>query len=391
MSPAVQPSSQPEGQDETLTPAARDALGSLVVQFLRLQGEGHREKRKQDAEEPDENGGVAIKSDYREHGRTFARLGGPFERIATIVHHGLAMNARESDNETELTVQETRLTESWCILIKVVPTLEAQMVELAQEGLVHRTICSQMAKGVDDARGDDTSSLKLHILGYLLLDHTQALDPPIPAKYALKSYHGWNHQVTAELLTPIGYTPGKSFNNDVKEGRVHITANQFPRFLYPEDKVYEEDEFEEGLFKGHCAKHMFIGPGSALQAAGWQKGHAGVTKIIKMDKMTPRALAYVACQVRFALSDVQEWNQMDRDFDYQVFYWNLVSLFDDGELADVLRFYNHELFGAPLDGREPLGARSSNEPSEDNPLERLKARRVAKRARAGVVQGPGGN
>ncbi|KZT30275.1 hypothetical protein NEOLEDRAFT_1055026, partial [Neolentinus lepideus HHB14362 ss-1] len=190
------------------------------------------------------------------------------------------------------------------------------------------------------------------------------LNPPIPVKGVPKSLRGWNHEVTAALLTPVdlGYDLTlASFNANVKTGRESVTAMQLPRFLYPEGHEYREDDIEEGLFHGHLmirvrpfvlllsltqlepsqsAKHLFVGPGSSLKGPGYKKGRAGVAKIIGMNKITPRAIAYVACQVRFALSDVQEWNQTDRDFDYTQFYWNIVSLFDNDECAEVIRFYN---------------------------------------------------
>lgn len=31
---------------------------------------------------------------------------------------------------------------------------------------------------------------------------------------------------------------------------------------------------------------------------------------------------------------------MDAEFDYEAFYWNIVGLFDDGELSNVLETYN---------------------------------------------------
>lgn len=65
-----------------------------------------------------------------------------------------------------------------------------------------------------------------------------------------------------------------------------------------------------------------------------------------MKKVTPRAIAYVVChvskfyccrvqnltfkwQVRFALSSVSSWHTVDGDFDYEVFWNNIVDFFED--------------------------------------------------------------
>lgn len=71
-----------------------------------------------------------------------------------------------------------------------------------------------------------------------------------------------------------------------------------------------------------------------------------VASIINMKKVTPRAIAYVVCQVskfcrfhvqnltfewqvRFALSSVSSWRTVDGDFDYEVFWNNIVDFFED--------------------------------------------------------------
>jgi hypothetical protein len=66
-----------------------------------------------------------------------------------------------------------------------------------------------------------------------------------------------------------------------------------------------------------------------------------------MRKVTPRAIAYVVCQVsmdydyvtidpshsvwqvRFALSSVTSWRTVDGDFDYEIFWNNIVDFFED--------------------------------------------------------------
>lgn len=73
-----------------------------------------------------------------------------------------------------------------------------------------------------------------------------------------------------------------------------------------------------------------------------------VASIISMKKVTPRAIAYIVCQVsskchyalfnfwhltfewqvHFALSSVSSWRTVDADFDYEVFWNNVVDYFE---------------------------------------------------------------
>lgn len=68
-----------------------------------------------------------------------------------------------------------------------------------------------------------------------------------------------------------------------------------------------------------------------------------VANLLGMKTVTPRAIAYVAvqvrhtsfillvlnlCQLRFALSNASAWNENDGCFSYAVFYNNILDLFE---------------------------------------------------------------
>ncbi|TFY75214.1 hypothetical protein EWM64_g8797, partial [Hericium alpestre] len=59
-----------------------------------------------------------------------------------------------------------------------------------------------------------------------------------------------------------------------------------------------------------------------------------------MHKVTLRMLAYIAVQAWFAISDVQKWHTIDRDFNYVMFFWNLVDLLGSEEGKKILKFYD---------------------------------------------------
>ncbi|KAG0701662.1 hypothetical protein DFH29DRAFT_777064, partial [Suillus ampliporus] len=124
---------------------------------------------------------------------------------------------------------------------------------------------------------------------------------------------------------------------DRAEGYI-VTDLSFPAFLY--DKyTANPDDLEAGLFKGKILlqgyKAIFTSPSSAKDIEGDGDGadvirnnrlakksttdvkvKKHVAQIIKMRKVTPRSIAYIACQVQFALSSVTSWRSIDGDFDY---------------------------------------------------------------------------
>ena len=65
--------------------------------------------------------------------------------------------------------------------------------------------------GIDAARSDDSASLKSAVLGYINLDTSIALHPPIDITSPHKSLRGWNHPITATLLTPIKFEANEMF------------------------------------------------------------------------------------------------------------------------------------------------------------------------------------
>ena len=56
------------------------------------------------------------------------------------------------------------------------------------------------------------------------------------------------------------------------------------------------------------------------------RGH--VASLIGMRSVMPRAIAYAAVQLRFALSSVTSWRTVDGDFDNQDFYNLIVDYFE---------------------------------------------------------------
>lgn len=118
--------------------------------------------------------------------------------------------------------------------------------------------------GLNAARADDTTSLKQPILKYIIADVPEADTAFLDTH---KVNRGWNHPLTAELLCPLSWEASDTYVHypysvlttylqiystytDIINGRKKVTANYWPRFLYPAGHKYDPNDLETGLLKG---------------------------------------------------------------------------------------------------------------------------------------------
>ncbi|KAG2052931.1 hypothetical protein BDR06DRAFT_1009071 [Suillus hirtellus] len=160
---------------------------------------------------------------------------------------------------------------------------------------------------------------------------------------------------------------------DRAEGYI-VTDLSFPAYLY-EKYTANSDNLEEGLFKGKILiqsyKAVFTSPSSAKDVEGDGDGadviknnrrakkttstikvKKHVAQIIKMDKVSPRLIAYIACQVRFALSSITSWRSVNGDFDYVQFWQTIVDFFErppgqdaQRRVTRLLEWWTRKVFG----------------------------------------------
>jgi len=232
----------------------------------------------------------------------------------------------------------------------------------------------KLRQGADAARGDDTSKLKS-----LVADWVNRELKPNPAVDPEDKYHrGFVNDACGRLLCPTELDWSnptiRAGIRDRADGYV-VTEMSWPAFLYDKYSA-DQDNLEEGLFKStlllQAFKAIFTSPSSAKEVAGDGDGaniiennrramrefHLGkkvkthVAQIIKMRNVTPRSIAYVSCQLRFALSSVTSWRSVDGDFDYVPFWQHIVDFFErpPGRIAQrkvdqLLAWWTRKVFG----------------------------------------------
>lgn len=193
---------------------------------------------------------------------------------------------------------------------------------------------------------------------------------------------GFYHDATARLICPVDYdwsNPQHRANIRNYHPDYLVTADCWPFFLY-KDENYDPETPVKGLFKNallvKAFKHIFTSPSSTdfdsvpddtdddsrvssaepppkrRKGPSDRRSRAHVASLIGMKSVAPRAIAYTAVQLRFALSSCTSWRVIDEDFDYEVFYNNILTFFEDchtewdkAEVAELLLWWNRSVFG----------------------------------------------
>ncbi|KAI6003463.1 hypothetical protein F5J12DRAFT_722550, partial [Pisolithus orientalis] len=182
-----------------------------------------------------------------------------------------------------------------------------------------------------------------------------------------KSGRGFYHDTTAWLICPVDYNWSIAQHRANIHGfhpNFHLTADSWPHFLYKNEE-YNPKNPVKGLFKNSLLLqltlltlftidflHIFTSPSSAASKSAIhnideesqhttepmrkrQRGPsekctcAHITALLRMKSVSPHAIAYAAVQLQYALSSASSWHIIDKDFNYELFYHNIVSFFED--------------------------------------------------------------
>ncbi|KJA15738.1 hypothetical protein HYPSUDRAFT_207595 [Hypholoma sublateritium FD-334 SS-4] len=364
-------------------------MGSTVAN---TQASGKRPRHTNDSE-----ASLPTHKELSNFGRIYSRQDDPFTTIDAIVDFGIKHQHADSVNGTiggtnpaTLSRGDHRLIHSWDLLCSIIPNFRALMLALSNNysHSSRKVACQKIYHGVTTVRSDDTASLKTCIVSYIRADPTDSISPAISIKGKFKDDRGFCHPATASLLCPVMYPDTPETYNAILSGRLPVTTTMLPRFLFPDDHVYDPDDISKDLLRGHvmyrAAKHIFQGPSAALQGPGSHRGKQGNASICGITTMTPRTIAYVATQVRFALSSTSSWTPRDGTFSYTDFYWHIVGLLDDEdddmEGPEIIRLYNYHVFGT-----EDPDHTTDTTPELVNQYDLIKQQRAAKRARISYI------
>ncbi|KAH6886036.1 hypothetical protein BKA70DRAFT_1123469 [Coprinopsis sp. MPI-PUGE-AT-0042] len=312
------------------------------------------------------------------HGRHFGRTIQAFCRVQTLIKNGLSRSVEMTFGrleEDQLTPAERREHAIYEELLKLSPGLEKRLCNGSDEDMFH--IAELIQKGSAGARADDTKGLKGVILDWIT-PRGQCLQPPLMRN--VKTDRGFYHPQTGELLCPINLDWNNPQTREgLRAGTIIVAGDDWPLFLYKDYKYYPQDVWK-GLFRSallvSAFKHIFTSPSSVHQEL--RATRSGNARIHGMKNVTIPLLAYVATQVRFALSSSPTFSRTDLVTDSERFYASVIDTFThEGErenVQDLLAWWDMQIF--------PVYNEQNKNPKKGSVLALMKAQREGRERRA---------
>ncbi|TEB25376.1 hypothetical protein FA13DRAFT_1637455, partial [Coprinellus micaceus] len=302
------------------------------------------------------------------HGRHFGRSIYAFANIHALLIAGMGWN----EDEPPETQQERREMRVYRKLLKLIPDLEKRIMNIeSQEELM--SIANMLQKGASSARSDDTKSLKGAIIDWIVPPNGEPLHPPLSRN--MKAKRGFEHDRTGFLLCPAELDwSDEEIRQQLRNKELTVSGSHWPIFLYQNERFNQDDPWQ-GLFRSKILvsgfKHIFTSPSSVDDEP--KATRSGNARIHGMTHVTPASIAYVATQVRFALSSASVFSRTDRETDSETFYTSTLELLEDPEEQDevkqLLTWWNQRIFPSFSNTRRLVPTNSA--------LSKIKQRRAA--------------
>ncbi|TEB19192.1 hypothetical protein FA13DRAFT_1618602 [Coprinellus micaceus] len=287
------------------------------------------------------------------HGRHFGRTIRTFCRIHTLITNGLSRAMQiELGRITVHDLGHSEIAEQrlYSSLLKLSPGLEERLNTGSDQDSHY--VADMITKGIASARSDDTKSLKSVVVDWITPTN-RVLSPPIQRN--VKDNRGFHHPRTGELLCPVNFDwNDEKIRRDLAGGHLIPSGDLWPRFIYRYFEYNPQDPWD-GLLRSSLLvkafKHVFTSP-SSVHGGASKATRSSNARIHGMTTVTISSLAYIATQVRFALSDSPAFCRTDLITDSEYFYNLVVELLEDEnewvEVDDLLKWWNQQIFPAQV-------------------------------------------
>ncbi|KAG2089638.1 uncharacterized protein F5147DRAFT_748332 [Suillus discolor] len=190
-------------------------------------------------------------------------------------------------------------------------------------GLLER-LKKRIGKGAAGARGDDTKTLKSAVLDWIT-PKGEAIQPPLHRNS--KVDRGFNHELTGTKM-------------NLRSGELWFLCCMVLHQAY---------------------KHVFTSPSSVEKEP--KATRSGNACLHGMTSVTIASIAYIATQVRFALSSSSVFSRTDMTTDSETFYHSLLDLLKDPEeskeVHELLTWWNRQIFPTSSAAKRPISANSA--------------------------------
>ncbi|KAG1811078.1 hypothetical protein EV424DRAFT_1542623 [Suillus variegatus] len=288
------------------------------------------------------------------HGRHFSRTVFALCNYPSLLTNGVLRLEQIEDIPLEDSpAEERREHRVFKQLLKSYPGLLERLKDGSEEEILR--VGELIGKGAAGARGDDTKMLKSAIFNWVSLKG-KVIQPPLHRNSKIDC--GFNHDLTGSLLCPAGL----DWNDP--HGEMLVCGDQWPIFLYAHHAYDPEDPWC-GLLRSHLLvyayKHVFTSPSLVNREP---KATRSINACLHgMNSVTIASLAYIATQVRFALSLSSVFSRTDTTTDSETFYHSLLDLLEDPEeykeINELLTWWNRQVFPTSSVAKRPISANSA--------------------------------
>ncbi|KIJ50457.1 hypothetical protein M422DRAFT_159680 [Sphaerobolus stellatus SS14] len=164
-----------------------------------------------------------------------------------------------------------------------------------------------------------------------------------------KTNRGFHHDFLGGLLCPcnLDWKDPKVKEDLVATPAMALTA-AWPMFFYPKGQ-FDLEDLCKGLLRGELIlwayKAIFLGPSSWYPSDDntERSGNCNAS-VHNMDTVTPCSIAYMASQVRFALSSGESNIRIGGTFCLSMFYWHVVQFLEKPmftkEVKELIEWWN---------------------------------------------------
>ncbi|KAG1759840.1 hypothetical protein EDD22DRAFT_122171 [Suillus occidentalis] len=305
------------------------------------------------------------------HGRHFGRTMFALCNYPSLLTNGILRLEQMEDTPLEdFPAEERREHRVFEQLLESYPGLLDRLRDGSEEEILQ--VGELIGKGAAGARGDDTKTLKSAILDWIA-PTGEAIHPPLHRN--VKVDRGFNHERTGFLLCPVGLDWNDSTTKErLRSGELWVCGDQWPNFVYA-NYTYDPEDPWLGLLRSrllvYAYKHVFTSPSSVEREP--KATRSGNARLHGMTSVTIASIAYIATQVRFALSSSSVFSRTDTTTDSETFYHSLLDLLEDPEeskeVGELMTWWNRQIFPTASAAKRPISANSA--------LMKIRQRRLA--------------
>ncbi|KAJ3511690.1 hypothetical protein NMY22_g15570 [Coprinellus aureogranulatus] len=264
--------------------------------------------------------------------------------------------------QDDLTLGEQSEQKLYQSLLSLSPGLEERL-NTGSDSDIHY-VAEMITKGISSARSDDTKTLKAAIIETRITPTNQYLSSSLTAETS---------RVTEDFTTPGLGSCCVRIRRNLRSGTLIPSGDLWPRFLY-KDYAYNPKDPWDGLLRSSLLlkayKHIFTSP-SSVDGHAEKATRSSNARIHGMTSVSIASLAYIATQVRFALSSSSIFSRSDTVTDSEFFYNLMIDLLEDVdervETVELIQWWNRQVFPTRVNHARPV--------KEESVIAKIKERR----------------